>query len=297
MIAEYKRRSEEAFAPETLRNYLQIKASFIDWCKQHGYTGQPPVDPVIVAEYVDDLGGKVKATTIEIRLWAIAEMHRAEFQPSPCRHRLVELALKGVKRRYGAAIRQASPLGKKEVMEAISRLGNSRLEMRDKALLWVATDSWCRASEITAFKLRDLIRQPDGTSLLFVTRSKTDPYGQGAYAFLSEAGTEAVLRWAEMAELKMDDPMLTKHQKNGRKTHLDPATVSRIFKRCTGRSDVSAHSTRVGGVQDALRIGCDMASIMVSGRWSCPEMPARYGRRILASQSAAAKVSAALGLH
>jgi hypothetical protein len=75
---------------------------------------------------------------------------------------------------------------------------------------------------------------------------------------------------------------------------MDPATLSRIIKRFTGRRDVSAHSTRVGGVHDAFRLGCDLSSIMVAGRWTSPEMPARYGRRILASQSAAAaKVSAA----
>ena len=164
--------------------------------------------------------------------------------------------------------------------------------MRDKAVLWVASDSWCRASEIVALKVNDLIRQDDGSSLLYVTRSKTDPYGEGAYAFLSEIGTNAVLQWIQTAGLKPHDPMLTKSHKNARVQPMDPATISRILKRCAGRSDVSAHSTRVGGVQDAFRLGCDLSSIMVAGRWSSPEMPARYGRRILASQSAAAQVSA-----
>ena len=293
LIDEYKARSEAAFAPATLRNYLQIKANFIKWCEQRRYNSAPPVDPLVVAEFVEDMGGKLKSTTIETRLWAISEMHRAAFQPTPCRHRLVELALQGVKRRYGAGVRQAPPLSKKEVLAAINKLGDSRLELRDKALLWVATDSWCRASEIVAFKVRDIHRQLDGTSLLYVTRSKTDPYGEGAFAFLSEAGTLAVLEWAKVAELKADDPLLTKSQRNGTRTPLDPATISRIMQRCTGRNDISAHSTRVGGVQDAFRLGCDLSSIMVAGRWSSPEMPARYGRRILASQSAAALVSAA----
>lgn len=293
LIEEYKSRSEAAFAQSTLRNYRQILSIFKKWCEERGYNHLPPVEPLVVAEYIEDMGGKLKSTTIETRLWAISEMHRAAFQPTPCRHRLVELALKGVKRRYGAGVRQAPPLSKKEVLEAIKRLGDSRLELRDKALLWVATDSWCRSSEIVAFKVRDLHRQLDGTSLLYVTRSKTDPYGEGAYAFLSEAGTLAVLEWARVAELKADDPLLTKSQRNGTKTPLDPATISRIMRRCTGRKDISAHSTRVGGVQDAFRLGCDLSSIMVAGRWSSPEMPARYGRRILASQSAAAQVSAA----
>jgi site-specific recombinase XerD len=293
LVDEYRIRSEAAFAPATLRNYRQIIANFVKWCEQRRLNAAPPVDPRVVAEFVEDMGGKLKSTTIETRLWAISEMHRAAFQPTPCRHRLVELALKGVKRRYGAGVRQAPPLSKKDVIEAIKRLGDSRLELRDKAMLWVATDSWCRASEIVAFKVRDLHRQLDGTSLLYVTRSKTDPYGEGAFAFLSEAGTLAVLEWAKVAELKADDPLLTKSQRNGLKTPLDPATISRIMQRCTGRKDISAHSTRVGGVQDAFRLGCDLSSIMVAGRWTSPEMPARYGRRILASQSAAAQVSAA----
>lgn len=180
LIEEYQRRSEEAFAPETLRNYRQIKGNFERWCIDNGHNCVPPVEPTVVAEYIESLGGKLKSSTIETRLWAISEMHRAAFQPSPCRHRLVELALKAVKRKYGAGVKQAAPLSKKEVIETISRLGNGRRDLRDKALLWVATDSWCRASEIVAFKVKDLCRQPDGTSLLYVTRSKTDPYGEGA---------------------------------------------------------------------------------------------------------------------
>ncbi|MDI3336658.1 tyrosine-type recombinase/integrase [Defluviimonas aestuarii] len=295
LIEEYRMRSEAAFAPATIRNYRQIKKTFALWCQSRGIDPEPPIEPRVIANYVEHLGGKIRSTTIETRLWAISEMHRAAFQPNPCRHRLVELALKGVKRTYGAGVRQAPALCKKEVLAAIKRLGASRIEMRDKAVLWVATDSWCRSSEIVAFKVKDLIRQDNGSSLLYVSRSKTDPYGEGAYAFLSEAGTNAVLEWIRLANLKPDDPMLTKSQQNGRVQQMDPATISRIIKRCTGRDDVSAHSTRVGGVHDAFRIGCDLSAIMVAGRWTSPEMPARYGRRILASQSAAAKVSAELG--
>ncbi|WP_425053073.1 tyrosine-type recombinase/integrase [Psychromarinibacter sp. S121] len=297
LIEEYRKRSEEAYAPETRRCYHQIVRAFSAWCDGMGYSPKPPISPSVVAEYVDWLGGQIRSTTIETRLWAIAEMHRASFEVSPCRHRLVELALKSVKRKYGAAVRQAPALGKKEVCDAISRLSDSRADLRNKALLWILTDSWCRASEVVAFKVKDLLRQDDGSSLLYVTRSKTDPYGEGAYAFLSAEGTRATLRWIEVVGLKLDDPIITKSQVGGRRTPLNPATVSRIIKQCIGRDDVSAHSMRVGGVQDAFRIGCDLSSIMVAGRWSSPEMPARYARRILASQSAAAQVSRAFELE
>lgn len=293
LISEYRLRSEAAFAPATLRNYRMVVRLFEQWCSVNGHSAEPPISPHTVAAWVEDMGGKLAANTIEVRLWGIAELHRSQFLPSPVKHRLVTLALKGVKRRYGVLQKQAPPLGKKEIMEAIGRLGTSRRDLRDKALLWIATDSWCRVSEITAFKVKDIIRQDDGSSVLYVARSKTDQNGEGAYAFLSAQGTEDVLAWIEEAGLRADDPVLTKSQKGGKCQALDPATVSRVLKRCTRRKDVSAHSTRVGGVHDAFRLGCDLSSIMVAGRWTSPEMPARYGRRIQASQSAAAKVSAA----
>lgn len=293
LIDEYRKRSEAAFSPATLRNYKMMIRLFDAWCIDHQHSSEPPVSPLTVAAWVDDMGGKLAANTIETRLWGVAELHRSRFLSSPTRHRLVQLALKGVKRKYGAMQRQAPPLGKAEILKAIDRLGTSRRDLRDKALLWIATDSWCRSSEITAFKVRDLIRQDNGSSLLFVSRSKTDQNGEGAYAFLSARGTFAVLDWIENANLRAEDSIITKSQRGGLHQPLDPATVSRILKRCTGRTDVSAHSTRVGGVHDAFRLGCDLSSIMVAGRWSSPEMPARYGRRIRATQSAAAKVSEA----
>ncbi len=293
LIEEYRQRSESAFAPATLKNYRMILRLFGEWCDARGLSAEPPIAPSTVAAWIDDMGGKLAANTIETRLWGIAELHRSHFLPSPTTHRLVELSLKSVKRKYGSMTKQAPPLCKREVLAAIAKLGDSRIEMRDKALLWIATDSWCRASEITAFRVRDLQRQDDGSSLLYVSRSKTDQNGQGAFAFLSAKGTMAVIAWIDEAGLSTNDPILTKSQKGGAKVPMDPATLSRIIRRCTGRQDVSAHSTRVGGVHDAFKLGCDLSSIMVAGRWTSPEMPARYARRILASQSAAAKVSEA----
>jgi len=293
LIEEYQRRSEEAFAPMTRRNYHMIVRLFRCWCVEKGHDPEPPIPATVVAQWVEDMGGNLAATTISTRLWGVAEYHRASFMVSPCRDRLVELALMSVKRKYGAGRKQAAPLGKREILACIEKLGTSRRDVRDKALLWLASDSWCRSAELVALKVRDLRRQSDGSSLLYITRSKTDPYGEGAFAFLSKRGSEAVIQWIDLCGLKDHEPILTKSQRGGTKSPLDPATISRAIKRCTGRNDVSAHSTRVGGVQDAFRLGCDLSSIMVAGRWSSPEMPARYGRHILASQSAAARVSRA----
>ncbi len=295
LATEYQLRSEAAFAPETKRVLRQVIGTFQAWCRDHGHSDEPPVGPSVVAAYVDSLSGRIRASTIETRLWAIAEMHKSRFMPSPCQHELVKLAVKAVKRQHGSATRQAAPLGKREVRRALMRLGNTRRDLRDRALLLVASDTWCRSAEIVAFKVRDLIPQADGSGLLFIARSKTDPDGRGAYAYLSGVGLRAVRQWIEVAGLGPDDPLLMSSLRGDPTRPLDTATVSRIFKARTGRRDVSAHSTRVGGVHDALQLGCDLASIMIAGRWTSAEMPAQYGRMILPSLGAAAKVCAALG--
>jgi integrase len=295
LAAEYQARSEAAFAPTTKRVLRQVVASFQAWCREQGLSGAPPIPPSVVAAYVDSLAGRIRASTIETRLWAIAEMHKSRFLPSPCQHELVKLAVKAVKRQHGSATRQAVPLGKREIRRALQRLGNSRRDIRDRALLLVASDTWCRSAEVVAFRVRDVLPQADGSGLLFIARSKTDPDGRGAYAYLSPSGLAAVRQWVEVAGLAGDDPLFMSSLARDPKRPLDPATVSRIFKARTGRRDVSAHSTRVGGVHDALQLGCDLASIMIAGRWTSAEMPAQYGRMILPALGAAAQVCAAWG--
>ncbi|TNC59265.1 hypothetical protein [Rubellimicrobium roseum] len=141
LAAEYRARSEAAFAPATQRVLRQVIASFQIWCRDQGQPDEPPIPPSVVAAYVDSLSGRIRASTIETRLWAIAELHKSRFLPSPCQHDLVRLAVKAVKRAHGSATRQAAPLGKREIRRALARLGNSRRDLRDRALLHVASDT------------------------------------------------------------------------------------------------------------------------------------------------------------
>jgi integrase len=192
----------------------------------------------------------------------------------------------------GTISRQAPPLCRAEILKCVSKLGNSRIEVRDKAVLLVAADSWCRSSELAELRMHHMEVQSDGSAILSITRSKTDRFAKGGYAYLSVEAVEAVSDWQRLSQLRPVDPMFTTSYGNGCRKPLLSVTFTQIIRRVTGRRDVSSHSTRVGGVHDAMRIGCDMASIMVSGRWQSAEMPARYGSRFLVGQSAAAKVAA-----
>src|SRR6056297_177343 len=76
LIAEYRARSEAAFAPETMRNYRMIIRLFTEWCQNRGLSAEPPIAPTTVAQWIDDMAGKLTCNTIETRLWGLAELHR-----------------------------------------------------------------------------------------------------------------------------------------------------------------------------------------------------------------------------
>lgn len=75
---------------------------------------------------------------------------------------------------------------------------------------------------------------------------------------------------------------------------LSPASVSRILKARLWQAGIepsgySAHSTRVGKLQDLLADGVDLLGAMDAGGWKSPAMPARYGENILAARGAVAR--------
>lgn len=289
-LDEYQRLYRAALSPDTLRHLDQCQKQFKVWCVAEGVPAEPPISPLEVARYVEFLGGTVSLQTIKNRVWAIGELHRSRFLPSPSKHRIVVLAIRATQRKYGSRVKQAPPLCKAEVIGICNKLGSTLHELRDKALMLTASDSWCRASELVALKVNDIERQADGSATVNLLNSKYDPYGRGEHAYLSPHTFLAVKKLIETTGKKADDYLFTALGGSKPGGQIVPTTVSRIFKKRVGRADVSAHSTRIGGVHDALRLGCDLVQIMTSGRWASPEMPAVYGRKLMASKSAAADV-------
>lgn len=292
LIEEYKRRSEHSFAPSTRRSRTTMLRIFQRFCESLGQSAEPPCSPFLIASMIDHFAPKYTSGTIETMLSAVHELHRANFLPSPRAHPIVQLAYRSAKRNYGKAARQAPPLCRAEVLDCISRLGTSRIDIRDKAVLLVAADTWCRSAELAELRMHNVEEQPDGSAILTIARSKTDRYSMGGFAYLSLEAVEALKDWRDVAQLRPSEPMFITSYDNGNRKPLLSVTFTQIMRRVTGRRDVSSHSTRVGGVHDAMRIGCDMGSIMTSGRWRSSEMPARYGSRFLVQHSASAKVAA-----
>ena len=54
---------------------------------------------------------------------------------------------------------------------------------------------------------------------------------------------------------------------------------------------LSAHSTRIGAIQDIVAAGIELPTILQAGRWKTTAMVNRYGERLLAHRTGAAQLA------
>jgi integrase len=102
---------------------------------------------------------------------------------------MVRAALKGLRRRRGAAQRQAAPLRFGATLDPhtkgftltalLGACGGDLQGLRDAALLSLGYDAGLRVSELVAVTVAHIDPHSDGSALLFIPSSKTDQEGQG----------------------------------------------------------------------------------------------------------------------
>src|SRR5213075_2316007 len=81
---------------------------FLEWCHVHDVSPLP-ASPESVASYIADCAGRLKVGSIQRRLNAIAEAHKAVGLESPTASGIVRNTLKGVRRTMGTAAVQKAP--------------------------------------------------------------------------------------------------------------------------------------------------------------------------------------------
>lgn len=284
-------------ARNTMRSYRTQWQNFMAWAMSKGVPAFP-ADPVQVAAYLAERIAKHghKPATLRVAAAAIAFVHRIAGWDNPCARPEVKRTLRGATRKAGRYQKQAQALtadGLAAIRSAacLPRLGRGgRLESPqtaeargalDIALISLMRDAMLRVSEAAALIWRDLVSEPDGTGRLLIRRSKTDPEGEGAVAFVSEVtmrALESIRRGASEGESVFN---------------LRPNQMSRRIKmaaRAAGLGDgFSGHSPRVGMARDLVRAGIELPSLMTAGRWRTPVMPAHYTRNEVASRGAVAQ--------
>jgi integrase len=297
-IAEYAVRAEGAFTPNTARAIKSDQKVFDAWCMQKGILPlserKTAVPPETVAAFVKTMAEEKKPATIRRYVASIAHWHRAAKAANPCADTAVTLAMKAMHRTKGRAQKQAEPFARIHVDAALkARPRLSLRDLRQRAILAVAYDTLCRASELVALRVKDIKTEADGSATILVERSKTDQQGEGSDRYLHIDTIRHVRAWLCAADL-VDGALFRAVLKGGRVGGpLHECEIGRAMRELAPKAagHVSAHSTRVGAATDMVAKGIQMAAIMQAGGWKTETMVARYSRRLKAQSGGAAKLA------
>lgn len=243
LIAAY----QAASSPHSVRALAGDIEAFDHWCRRTGRVTLPAT-PEIVADYLDARAGKgSKPASLGRYKASIAKIHQLLDLKDPTKAQLVKLRLAAIRRRVGTAQRQARPLRFKGPVRDVERDQARGLNirallescaddlpgLRDRALLSTAYDTGLRASELVAIEVEHIIEAIDPEArLLRILRSKGDPEGEGATAYLSPRSVRAIAAWREAAGITTG-PLF--RRVNVRRYKARPAIKGRRIDSISGR--------------------------------------------------------------
>jgi len=139
---------------------------------------------------------------------------------------------------------QAKALRWTTLSEALDRMGDDLIDLRDAALLCLAYDTFAQASELISSNVGDIHQDIDGATV-FIRASKTDQEGQRDDRFMATSTYARIAAWVQAARLQRDDPFFIPLGFAAKNDRLSTGDISAIIaRRCGDR--YSAHSTRVG---------------------------------------------------
>lgn len=230
-----------------------------------------PATPAQVVEYLTKFAGKLAAATLDRRLNYLHKVHVEQNFPSPTSDAQVRLALRGIRRTFGAKQRRVKALVSDDIVELL--FANERQKplkaARDKAILLVGFSGAFRRSELVGIRVEHIGRLNSGIEIELPS-SKTDTDGEGRTVFIPFATSarcpvRAMDEWLAMAEIEKGYVFrqVTRHDRL-RSDRLTSHAVARILKRAAER--MGADSTNISG--HSLRSGfCTQAAMSDVPNW------------------------------
>ena len=282
---EYIRASK---AESTLRGYRADWRHFCEWCKGHEISPLPAA-PETVAAYIAECAARLKVGTIQRRLNAIAEAHKAIGLDSPTSAGMVRNTLKGIKRTRGTAAAQKSPTFTDDIRAMVAATDEGIIGVRDRALILLGFAGAFRRSELVGLDSEDCAFGKDGLTIT-LRRSKTDQEGAGRkigipYGANPETCPVRVLQsWIDHAGIG-GGPVFRPINRHGQVQlgRLSGIDVARVVKKLAQRAGLdlakyAGHSLRAGHATSAAIAGASERSIMNQTGHRSVQMVRRYIR-------------------
>ena len=279
---------DSSVSDNTRAVYRSAWKNFQKWAQGRA-TLTMPASPATVASYLSHLVDhrNLSVATVRLHRAALAAIHKAGGHEDPTDNEGVRRVIKGIARTRGRAQKQARPLTA-EALAAIRATAPTRRPLgdgkkqesaeraswrgrMDLALLSVLRDGLLRRSEAAALTWGDIEIRENGTALITVRRSKTDPTAEGVTLFIGQQAGEA------LQAIRPADELLDPRAKV---FGLSPQQIGRRVKAAAQAASLgeafTGHSGRVGMAQDLAKTGAELPALMNAGRWKSSTMPARY---------------------
>jgi site-specific recombinase XerD len=282
---EFARQSK---AENTLRGYRGDWKNFCTWCGARNLCPLPAT-PETVASYIAECAGHLKVGSIQRRLNAIAEAHKAMGIESPTSAGLVRNTLKGIRRTMGTAAVQKAAALTADIVAMVSATDSGLIGVRDRAMILLGFAGAFRRSELIGLNVEDCEFGKDGLTVT-LKRSKTDQDGLGrkiGIPYGSNPETcpvRTVQTWMEQSAITTC-PLFRSITRHGRLRpgRLSGIDVSRVVKKLAVRAGLDAakyggHSLRAGHATSAAIAGASERSIMNQTGHRSVQMVRRYIR-------------------
>src|ERR1019366_4475276 len=132
-----------------------------------------PASPEIVAVYIAECAEHLKVGSVQRRLNAIAEAHKAVGLESPTHSAIVANTMKGIRRTKGTAPAQKAAALTDDIRAMVDASDDGLIGARDRALVLLGFAGAFRRSELVALDAADCAFGKDGLTVT-IRRSKTD---------------------------------------------------------------------------------------------------------------------------
>ena len=275
-------------ADSTVRGYRTDWRDFCDWCERHGQRALAAA-PETVAAYLAECAERLKVGSIQRRLNAIAEAHKAMALESPTTSGIVRNTFKGIRRTLGIANAQKAAALTADIRAMVNSSDEGLIGLRDRALVLLGFAGAFRRSELVALDASDLDFNRDGLTVT-LRRSKTDQEGRGrrvGVPYGSNPHTcpvRTLQEWLERSD-GIEGPVFRSISRHGaaQQGSLSPVDVARIVKKLAKRAGLdsdkySGHSLRAGHATSAAAAGASERSIMDQTGHRSVQMVRRYIR-------------------
>ncbi|WP_215747860.1 site-specific integrase [Gluconobacter sp. P1C6_b] len=276
-----------ARSPATLRAYRTDWGAFVAWCSAQGVTALPAQPETVAAWIASRLEQGRKAATLARGVAAVSCAHELAGFESFSRSRVVQDALRGMRRTLGTAPTRKAPATVDLLRRMIDVQPDTLIGRRNRALLALGFSGALRRSELVTLDVADLVSH-EGGALLTLRRSKTDPDGAGQTIGILNGSTIRALdhlaAWYEAAGIT-SGRLFRSVDRHGRiGGSLSDRSVARIIKTAAEAVGLdperfSGHSLRAGFITSGAEAGVDALLIAETSRHQSLDVLRTYVRR------------------